>query len=92
MQVFIGIAYFIVGIVQFFAIVDGIGKALDINGFFAWMIGMFLTYIPLIGSIAGVYGATKAWHWELWQAVILFFWYIPFVAVFVIFDMLDRRR
>ena len=91
MRVFMGIAYFIVGIVQLFAIIDGVGRALHISGFFAWVIGLFLTYIPLVGSIAGVYGATKAWHWELWQSAGLFFWYIPVVAIIMMFELLAKR-
>ena len=37
MQVFFGIAYFIVGLVQLFAIMDGVAFALNINKFFATM-------------------------------------------------------
>jgi hypothetical protein len=82
MQVFFGIAYFMVGLVQLFAIMDGVAFALNINKFFAAMIALFITYIPLVGSIAGVYGAVNVWDWSLLQAAVLFFWYVPvFIAI-----------
>lgn len=81
MQVFIGIAYFIVGIVQFFAIIDGIKFAWGIGSFISFMLAGFLTYIPLVGSIFGIYGATHSWDWTIWQAGTLFFWYIPVLAI-----------
>lgn len=77
MRVFLGIAYFVIGIVQFFAIMDGIAYALDIGKFFSAIIAFFITYIPLVGSIAGVYGAVEVWDWSLLKAALLFFWYVP---------------
>ncbi|MDV2966001.1 hypothetical protein RZ532_08445 [Nitratireductor aquimarinus] len=90
MQVFIGIAYFVVGIVQLFAIMDGAGYAFDIGGFLSFIIAFFVTYIPLLGSALGVYGAVNAWDWSIWQAAALFFWYVPVLlavsAFSVVFD------
>jgi hypothetical protein len=60
------------------------------------MIALFLTYIPLVGSIAGVYGAVNVWDWSLLQAVVLFFWYVPvFIAVLLVGgagELLGRSR
>jgi len=81
MQVFIVIAYIVVGFVQLFAIADGIGFSLGVGSFISLIIAGFLTYIPLIGSAAGLYGAVKVWDWNIWQALVLFFWYIPATAV-----------
>ncbi len=80
-QVFIGIAYFVVGIVQLFAIADGVSFGLGIHSFFGFIIAGLLTYIPLVGSLAGVYGAVNAWDWTIWQSLALFFWYVPVLAV-----------
>ena len=85
MQVFFGIAYFMVSLVQLFAIMDGVAFALNINKFFSAMIALFITYIPLVGSIAGVYGAVNVWDWGFLQTAVLFFWYIPvFIAIALI--------
>ncbi|WP_425647130.1 hypothetical protein [Agrobacterium leguminum] len=91
MQIFIGIGYFIVGIVQFFAIVDGIKFAWGIGAFLSFLIAGFLTYIPLVGSIFGIYGAMNAWDWSVWQAGTLFFWYIPVVVLVGIANAVASR-
>ena len=87
MQVFFYIGYLIIGFVQLFAVADGIEHVTNVPGFLA-MIGAFLiTYIPIVGSLAGVYGATEVWDWSLIQAGVLFFWYVP---VFIIISIFDR--
>jgi hypothetical protein len=82
MNVFLGLAYFVVGIVQLFAIMDGIGYALSVGSVLSFVIALFVTYIPLLGSVLGVYGATQVWDWSLLQSLALFFWYVP-VAILV---------
>jgi hypothetical protein len=83
-QVFVGIAYLVVGVVQFFAIVDGVSFGLGIHSFFGFIIAGLITYIPLIGSLAGVYGAVNAWDWTIWQSLALFFWYVPVLVVLLL--------
>lgn len=85
MQVFLYIAYFVVGIVQLFAIMDGIDYATGIDGFFGFLIAAFATYIPIIGAGLGVYGAVNAWDWSWVQAGLLFFWFVPFFILIAIF-------
>jgi hypothetical protein len=80
-QVFLVIAYLVVGLVQLFAIADGVGFGLGVGSLLSFIIAAFLTYIPLIGSIAGLYGAVNVWDWSIWQALLLFFWYIPVAMV-----------
>jgi hypothetical protein len=87
MQVFFGIAYLIIGLVQLFAVVVGIEYATGIEGFFGFIIAAFVTYIPLLGSLLGVYGAINVWDWSIIQAGLLFFWYVP---VFIAMALLDR--
>jgi hypothetical protein len=31
--------------------------------------------IPLVGAIAGTYAAHEVWGWDLFNAILLFFWY-----------------
>lgn len=83
MQVFFGIAYFVVGIVQLFAIADGVAFGLGVGSFISFIIAIFVTYIPLLGSLLGLYGAVNVWDWSIWQALALFFWYIPVGILFV---------
>lgn len=92
MWVFFGIAYFLTGIVQFVAVLDGIEYGLHIGRFFSFTITVFITYIPLVGSAIGVYGAINSWHWHLLQAAMLFFWYVPLFALFFVIDAFASRR
>ncbi len=91
MQVFFGIAYFVMGFVQFFAVVAGIQYALNLGRFLSVVLAFFITYIPLVGSALGVYGAVKVWDWSLLQATVLFFWYVPVFIAASAFDALSRR-
>jgi hypothetical protein len=91
MQVFVGIAYAVVGLVQLFAIVDGIEYATGIGGFFGFIIAALVTYIPLLGSVLGVYGAINVWDWSIIQAGLLFFWYVPVFIVFLLASVLTDR-
>ncbi len=77
MQLFIFIGYVVVGFYQLFAIMDGIDYAWGIEGFLGFLIAAFTTYIPLLGSGLGVYGAVHVWDWNIWQAGLLFFWFVP---------------
>jgi hypothetical protein len=64
---------------------DGLAYSLNISKFFAAILSLFITYIPLLGSIAGVYGSVKVWDWSLLQAGVLFFWYAPvFIAILLV--------
>jgi hypothetical protein len=92
MQVFFGIAYLAIGLVQLFAIVDGIDAALGVGSFLSYIIAAITTYLPLIGSVAGVYGAVSVWDWSLWQALALFFWYVPFMLLMGVFSMITEHR
>jgi len=85
-QAFFYIAYFIIGFVQLFAVMDGIEYAAGIGGFLGVMIALFTTYIPIVGAGLGVYGAINVWDWNLLQAGALFFWFIPVAIMFSIFN------
>ena len=91
MQFFFFIGYFIVGIAQLFAIMDGVEYALDVGSFISVIIAMFTTYIPLLGSILGVYGAYIVWDWSLLASIALFFWYVPVFLFFVAVGAFTER-
>ena len=89
------IVYFVIGIFQLFAIMDGVEYATGIEGFFGFLIAFLTTYIPLLGAGLGVYGAVNVWDWSLLQAGLLFFWYLTvwifFNAVFIFIAIFYRR-
>lgn len=96
MKAFFQIAYFVVGIVQFFAVWDGtshfVGAESFIGRMFAFFVSLMVTYIPLIGSGIGVYGATSVWNWSLGKSLILFFWYVPVYILFITYGFIADRR
>lgn len=77
MQVFFGIAYFLVGLFQFFAVWDGVKFATDFGNIGSFVLAALSTYVPLLGSALGVYGAVSVWDWSIIQSAALFFWYVP---------------
>lgn len=88
MRAFFSIGYLVVGIVQLFAIMDGVAFATGFDGFVGFLIAIFTTYIPLLGAMLGIYGAVNVWDWSFLQAALIFFWYIP---VGILLVMLDRK-
>ena len=96
MRVFFQIAYFVVGIVQFFAVWDGaehfLGAESFIGKFFAFVASLFVTYIPLLGSALGVYGATNVWDWSITKSLLLFFWYVPVYILFIGYGFIADRK
>lgn len=92
MQVFLGIAYVVIGFVQLFAIMDGVEYAFGISGVLSFIIALFTTYIPFLGAGLGVYGAINAWDWSILQALALFFWFVPVGVIFMIFSVVNDRN
>ena len=82
-KLFLFLLYVAIGLVQLFAIRDGIEKYFEIGTLISFIIAIFLTYIPLVGSALGVYGAHIVWKWDIVYSVILFFWYVPVVIIFL---------
>lgn len=73
------ITYFAVGAIALVATWDGVEEFLGVHSIVAFVITLCIVYVPLLGQIAGVYGATEVWGWEMWQAILLFFG--PFVLI-----------
>lgn len=96
MRAFFQIAYFVIGLVQFLAVWDGaeyfLGASSFLGRMFAFLFSLFVTYIPILGSILGVYGAVNVWDWSLTKSLILFFWYVPVVLAFVGYYYIAERK
>lgn len=63
--------YFGLGIAQWAAVYAGVYYVLN-NWFLSLLIGGFVAYIPIIGTIAGIYGAHKYWGLPLWASILIF--------------------
>ena len=75
-----GLIYFCLGILQFFALMDGFAYWFGTPGFLNFFLALFTAGIPLLGTIGGFVGATQVWGWEMSQALLLFFG--PLLLVF----------
>ncbi len=73
MQALAYIVYFVLGLFQLAAIISGIEVWLELHGLVAAVIAMPVAYIPVVGSLLGVYGAVTAWGWSWLTAGGLFF-------------------
>lgn len=80
----LALVYFVIGLIQLVAIMDGIIYATDLGVIFAGIIAFIITYIPIISTILGIYGAVMAWEWNLFLALLLFFWQVPIAIFFAI--------
>lgn len=75
------ILYLFLGIFQLAATYSGLETWLGWPWIIAGPIAFLLSYIPLVGTILGMFGAVEAWEWSWVQAGALFFG--PFVVVFI---------
>ena len=55
-----------------------------------------VAYIPLLGSVSGLYGAIYVWDWPWWQAGVLFFWWPCLMFVLYVggscYDLFDSLK
>ncbi len=66
------IVYLGVGFVQLLAMLKGIQLWLGVPWILAALVSLVIAYIPIVGTIAGIKGATAAWGWGLWPAIAFF--------------------
>jgi hypothetical protein len=86
------IAWFGIGTIQLCAVFSCAHGAWGWNWFGSALFAAVLSYLPLIGSIAGVYGAMYAWNWPWWGACLLFFWLPVLCLVVFIIDSVANRK
>jgi len=79
------IGFFLVGLVSLAAIFTFFEDYWGWWWIFAGIGSMFLSYIPLLGSIAGFYAATEVWGWStFWSFVFFFFPVILFLPLMLL--------
>ena len=88
----LGIGYFVIGIVQWFATMAGLAYWFGISGFSAFLLSGFIAYIPLLGTFAGFKGAMDVWGWSLLEAGALFFGpFLVFLIMSIIIATSERN-
>ena len=84
-----GILYFLLGLVQMAAVVGGVQTVTSLPFIIALPIAFVIGEIPVVGTIAGIYGAMANWGMSFAGAVMLFG--LPFVLIMVI-GLLSSRE
>lgn len=87
MRGLLGVGWFILGLIQFAAIVNGFIDA--IGGFFGFIAAFVLAEIPILGTVMGIKGAMNNWGWGLFPALLLF---IGAPILGIIFSTIDSKR
>ncbi len=87
-----GIGYFLLGIFQWSATMDGLVVWFGISGFFAFILSGLISYIPLIGTIAGFKGAMDVWGWSFLEAGALFFGPFIFLILCALISKMGNRN
>lgn len=67
------ILFFTMGVIQYWAIAAELQSAAHMSGWLSGIAAWILTYIPIVGSVVGFFGAKDAWGWQWWQAALLYF-------------------
>jgi hypothetical protein len=78
--VYVGIA--LLSIFQVVATADGVAHLTGWS-FTSWLIAILVGWMPLIGTVTGIYGAISAWNWPWYGAVTLFAWPIILVMALI---------
>jgi hypothetical protein len=90
------VIYLVIGVIQMLATIRGIQLWTDLPWLISAIISMFIAYLPLVGTVAGIKGATDVWGWGFWSAVAFFCWpYVIYVLAIVVggvADLMSRRR
>src|SRR2546425_32510 len=90
------IIYLVIGIVQMLAAIAGIQLWTGMPWLISAIISLFVAYFPLVGTVAGIKGATDAWGWGFWPAVAFFCWpyviYVLAIAVGGLAVLMSKRR
>lgn len=82
----LGIVFFVVGLVQFAAIVTGFQHAL---GAFGIVLAFIVGEIPIVGTILGISGAINVWGWGLLPSLALF---LGIPGVMLLVTLASSRR
>jgi hypothetical protein len=70
------------GLLQWYAIFDGLQYWLGISWFFSLMLSFFINVIPLAGTYVGFKGVVDVWGWSSFDAATLFL--APFFGLLIL--------
>ena len=84
--------YLLMAVLQVVAVWQGLEYANGLPRALALVGGGAVGAIPILGSIAGIWGAMAAWGWSFLPSLLVFFWYVPAVLVVAFLESRGRSR
>jgi hypothetical protein len=81
--------YFGLGLLQLAAVFSGIQEWWGWHPVAAFLTGLFVAYIPVVGQITGVMGAHDGWGWSWFWSIGLFIG--PYIVLGILGTIFDRR-
>lgn len=66
------LAWLAVGVLQFFAASAQIDALLKIGPAPSAILGLFVAFTPVLGSVVAFFGAKDVWQWPTWAAAVVF--------------------
>lgn len=69
---FVLIICFIFWLIHFLAICDGIEKRFKLNLFISSILAGVIALIPMVSTLAAIWGAIMGWRWKWWLAILVF--------------------
>lgn len=69
---FVLIICFIFWLIRFLAICDGIEKRFKLNLFISSILAGIMALVPIVNTLAAIWGAIIGWRWKWWLAILVF--------------------
>jgi len=91
LKVLVVIIFIIVSFIQFTAISAGLKEWIGLPWIIVTPVSFILASLPIIGTIIGVIGAIKIWHWSLIQAIALFIWPLLIVLIYLLIFLIKEK-
>lgn len=82
-QIAFGLAYAVVALFQWGAEIAGLRDVLGWPSFFCWIVAALTSWIPVVGTAAGIWGAHAAWEWD-WLPSFALFLGVPVLGILLV--------
>ncbi len=83
-----GFLYFLIGLGQTFSIYGIMDRFVELPRGISHLVAFAVGELPLVGSVAGVYGVVYGWELSIWIGLVLFVW----PPIIVILYIAEKRR
>ena len=86
------VLFFLIGCFQLAAGVAGVQAWLGLPASLAFLLSMFIAWVPLAGTALGYFGAISAWGWPWWKSAMFFVGVLVTIVLLAGVSALQQRR